>query len=40
MDNRGYFNSNVTFSILPVNWNGGLYVKSTGEPTSSPMSRP
>jgi len=26
-----HFRSNVTFSIFPVNANGGLYVKSTAE---------
>jgi hypothetical protein len=34
------FQFNRAFSIVPQNFNGGLYVKSTGEPTSMSTSKP
>jgi hypothetical protein len=34
------FNSTVTFSIVPVQANGGESVKSTGDAESIPTSRP
>ena len=40
MTNRHHFNSIVTLSIVPVNVNGSLFVKSTTDPTSMPMSMP
>jgi hypothetical protein len=40
MMNCGHLRSMVTYSIVPVNGNGGLQVKSTVEPESMPTSNP